>query len=106
MNFGYEVQPIPESTKKTLKIPSAQELVAHQLKVLSKSFKWGCKHDDQNVTMEFDLTDERLLVKFNFHSDSQSADKAVDAIKDKVLVHRDFTERILNKVYDLRLEDA
>ena len=106
VNFGYEVQPVPQQMRDMFKNARAQEFVTHELQVLSKSLKWGCKHDDQNVNMEFDLTDEKLLVKFNFHSDSQSADKAVAAIKDKVVVQRAFTERILADVYDLRLEDV
>jgi hypothetical protein len=106
VNFGYEVEPIPEEIRSAFKNPHAEKFVTYELETLSKSFKWGCKHDDQIVNMEFELSGDKLLVKFNFHSDSQDTDKAIEAIRDRVVVHRAFTESILDEVYDLRLEEA
>jgi hypothetical protein len=106
VNFGYEVEPIPEQIRGTFKNPHAEKFVTYEMETLSKSFKWGCKHDDQIINMDFELSGDRLLVKFNFHSDSQNADKAIEAIRDRVVAHRVFTERILDEVYDLRLEEA
>jgi hypothetical protein len=106
VNFGYEVEPVPEEIRRAFRNPHSDGFVTCEIETLSKSFKWGCRHRDQVINMEFELGRDKLLVKFNFHSDSENADKAIAAINDKIVAHRILTESILDKVYDIRLEEA
>jgi len=106
VNFGYQVEPVPEQIRNAFGNPHAEDFVSHEIETLSKSFKWGCKHADQPINMEFDFKSDGLLVRFNFHSDVADTQKAVEAIENKVVMHRAFAEKILGEVYDLTLEDS
>lgn len=105
MNFGYEVQPIPNEIADAFKNPHAQGFIDHQLLVASKSFKWGCKYDGQNVNVQLDFDDNKLLIKFNFHTDSRKTEEAIAAISGKVVQRRALCESVLEEIYHLKQED-
>lgn len=106
INFGYKVEPVSEELHQRFANPDASAFADTELKTLSKSFKWSCESKKQIINMNFDLTGNELLIKFNFHSDSLGAEKAKDAIKGKVLAHKEEAESILDRIYKLKMEEV
>lgn len=103
INFGYKVDPVPEKLSSQFKNPHADALADKELKTLSKSFIWNCDYKGQNINIYFDLKENVLFIKFNYHSAVESAEKAKNVIQGKIFQYREKTEEILEEIYDLKV---
>lgn len=108
INFGYKVKPLPDNYNSIFPVLLANKLASEDLIVKSREIKWTVDYEKQknrrlNISNQID--EDEAIVKFNFHSDIKNAEEAIKSIQDKVVIYRDKTLSILDKVFGEKSED-
>lgn len=106
VNFGFIVKPLTDSFSN---IPTllAEKLASEGLTIESNEVKWTIGYERERksiLNLSVQIDKDEALIKFNFHSDTENTGKAIESIKDKVIVYRDKALSVLDKVFGVTSE--
>lgn len=107
VNFGYRVKPLTDSFS-NIPAPLAEKLASAGLAIESHEIKWTVGYERERRTilnLLVQIDKDEAIIKFNFHSDAENTGKAIESIKDKVIVYRDKALSVLDSVFGVRAED-
>lgn len=105
INFGFiEENPGPELTS-LFELNDRAELADFDCKTISTEIHRRFETEHGILKLKQTLSDGNIALHLNFHYDVSSIEEAINQLRDRITLYRDFGYKLLDEVYQLTLEE-